>query len=291
MAHRTVVPLFISSPGDCDQEKDAIKRAARAYNDVARTSSNLEVFAFDQRDLFSGAAAPGEYAQTVVNRQLEEYELYVGVWRERLGTPTPVASSGTMEELERALARLRRTRRPWIMAYFWAASPADFSAIKSTLRDHNAFYHTFNDPSDLESTFSRHLSGYLRDEYRLKGHSKTRLPSGSSEPALSTAHMTFDVHTDGAMQRHSFDRSSVAVGRLPERNDIVITNQTVHGQQGLFFYKDGIVFYIDQHGDSRFEPGKDAGVERTAYGHQTVNAGDAVVLPDGTRIVLRAAFS
>src|SRR5581483_9083935 len=111
MTQRIVVPLFISSSSDAVGERDALARAVETYNGVSRASNNLEVLAFDQRDLYAGAAAAGQYAQQIANRQLTEYEIYVGVWRERQGTATPVASSGTMEELQNALERMARTRR------------------------------------------------------------------------------------------------------------------------------------------------------------------------------------
>jgi hypothetical protein len=104
-------------------------RAVGAYNQVAMECLDLKVSAFTQGELYAGPANPGEHAQQVANRQLEDYEIYVGVWRESLGTPTPVASSGTVEELRKAFERYELTRRPWVMAYFWRPSPTDFSAI------------------------------------------------------------------------------------------------------------------------------------------------------------------
>src|SRR5262245_15338978 len=253
MAKRTLVPLFISSSGDCAEEKDAIMRAVGAYNQVARESLDFEVSAFTQDDLYAGPAKPGEHAQQVANRQLEDYEIYVGVWRESLGTPTPVASSGTMEELHKAFERYGLTRRPWIMAYFWRHSPTDFSAIKTDLRERNCFYHVFVDTIDLERRFLDHLSGYLRDRYRLKGHSTTQLGERSKASALGSVHMTFDVHTKAKKQRYSFDRSEVAVGRRPERNDIVVSSSEVHREQGVFMWIDGVIFYNDVAGDSQVE--------------------------------------
>jgi hypothetical protein len=289
MTKRTIVPLFISSSRDCIEEKDAIIRAVEAYNKVARENLDFEVSPFTQDDLYAGPAKPGEDAQQVANRQLEEYEIYVGVWRESLGTPTKVASSGTVEELNKAFERYELTRRPWIMAYFWRPSPTDFSAIKADLRERSCFYHEFLNIIDLESRFLEHLSGYLRDQYRLKGHSTTQLGDHSMASALGSVHMTFDVYMKAKKQRYSFDRSAVAVGRLPERNDIVVSSSDVHREQGVFMWIDGVVFYNDVAGDSRVESALRLEGPEIAYGQYAIEVGDSVLLPDGSRITLLAA--
>jgi hypothetical protein len=289
MAKRTVVPLFISSAADCAEEKVAIMRAVGAYNQIAVENLGLEVSAFAQEDLYAGPANPGEYAQQVANRQLVDYEIYVGVWRERLGTPTPIASSGTMEELQKAFERYELTRRPWVMAYFWRPSPTDFSAIKADLRARSCFYHEFVNATDLERRFLDHLSGYLRDRYRLKGHSTTQFREHSKVSALVSVHMTFAVHIKSKKCRYSFDRSTVAVGRRPERNDIVVSSSEVHREQGLFTWIDGVLFYNDLAGDSRVESALRPEGPEIAYGQYVIEVGDSVILPDNSRITLLAA--
>jgi hypothetical protein len=264
-------------------------RAVDAYNQVARDNLDLEVFAFTQDDLYAGPAKPGEHAQQVANRQLEDYDIYVGLWRESLGTPTPVASSGTAEELQKAFERYKLTRRPWVMAYFWRPSPIDFSAIKAELRERSCFYHEFADTIDLERRFLDHLGGYLRDRYRLKGHSTTQVAEHWKTSALESVHMTFDVHTKAKKQRYSFDRSAVAVGRRPERNDIVVSSPEVHREQGVFMWIDGIVFYNDVAGDSRVASATRPEGSEVAYGQFVIAVGDSVLLPDGSRITLLAA--
>lgn len=277
MAQRIVVPLFISSSRDCDEEKHAIRSAVQAYN----RGHDLEVHAVDQHALYAGPAGAGGYAQQVANEQLEDCELYAGVWRERQGTPTPVAPSGTAEELENALKRFQKTRRPWVMTYFWKHRKTDFGAIFELLKQHQCFYHQYEDAADLERRFFGHLQGYLRDRYRLKGHSTTSFQGR----APSTVHLTFDVHSAGGVKRCTFARAWVAVGRKPERNEIVVESKDVHREQGLFLWQGGVLLYNDLGGDSRVERKKGD----SAYGHEVIEIGDAVVLPDGTRIVLRAA--
>jgi len=66
----------------------------------------------------------GEDAQDVINRQIEPYEIFVGVMWKRLGTPTGRAASGTVEEFTRAYERWGVHRVPHLMFYF-SRAPID----------------------------------------------------------------------------------------------------------------------------------------------------------------------
>jgi hypothetical protein len=258
------------------------------YNKLARPTQSLEIFAFGPEDLYSG---PGEYAQEVVNQQLNDYEIYVGLWRESRGTPTPVAPSGTVEEMRNALNRHKKWRRPWVMAYFWKFSQTDFNDVKDDLKINGCYYHHFDNPQHLQQIFLNHLTGYLRDKYRLPGHSTTQLRSRVQESVLSSVFLTFYIFSpEGGERKISCERAFVAVGRQPEKNEIVINDQRVHREQGLFLYKEGVVFYVDLAGDSLVQRNHLSipNADQDVYGQDVVNVGDAVVLPDGSRIVLRA---
>ena len=288
MIRRTVVRVFISSSGDCDSERRALHRSVHDYNRVACAALDHEIDAFGPDDLYSGI---GAYGQDVANRQLMDYDIYVGLWRERIGTPTPAAPSGTVEELRGAVERHSKTRRPWIMAYFWESSPTDFSHIKNELKEHGCYFHQYKEPEQLADMFRTHLSGYIRDQFRLPGHSSTRMESNAGPSVLNSVHLTFQVHSpDGSQKKVTFNRSAVAVGRQPESNQIVCTGDRVHREQGLFIWKDGIVFYVDLAGDSRIEHAAPAaqGSDDLQYGLHAINVGDSVTLPDGTRLLLRA---
>lgn len=285
MGKLTVVDAFVSSPADCGEERGAVHRAVEAYNRVSIPTYQTKVQAFGPAELYS---AHGEYAQAGINHQLQKYELHVGLWREATGTPTPNAPSGTVEELRLALDRHGRTRRPWVMCYFWKGGAANFDATKEELKRHGWFYHAYGDPAELERLFLTHLTGYIRDEYRLAGHSTTRLDPQSG-PGAQPPTLTFEVAApDGSRDRLSFNRSSVTIGRRPDRNHIVLADNRVHREQGIFTWKDGVVFYTDVGGDSRYEPAPDSPDSPLAYGLQTMQVGDAVTMPDGSRVVLRA---
>lgn len=60
----------------------------------------------------------GPGPQQVINDQIGEYDLFVGIMWNRFGTPTDVAASGTEEEFQAALGSWRSRKRPWITFYF-----------------------------------------------------------------------------------------------------------------------------------------------------------------------------
>src|SRR5260370_522368 len=60
----------------------------------------------------------GVDAQAVLQPYIGDYDVYVGVMRHRLGTPTRRAASGTVEEFQDARRRWEKTGRPAIFFYF-----------------------------------------------------------------------------------------------------------------------------------------------------------------------------
>ncbi len=56
--------------------------------------------------------------QEVINQQVGDYDIFVGILWKRFGTPTGVAESGTEEEFNIAYANWQKFKRPRILFYF-----------------------------------------------------------------------------------------------------------------------------------------------------------------------------
>lgn len=67
-----------------------------------------------ERDSFPEAGRP----QGVINRQIPQYDVFVGIMWTRFGTPTGEAGSGTEEEFNLARARWEDKGEPHILFYF-----------------------------------------------------------------------------------------------------------------------------------------------------------------------------
>jgi hypothetical protein len=64
------------------------------------------------------AAGAGYYAQSVINRQATQLDIFLAVIGARMGTPTPRANSGTEEEFDRAIEEVYRGHNIQILLFF-----------------------------------------------------------------------------------------------------------------------------------------------------------------------------
>lgn len=134
MAEVNKLLIFLASPGDVKSERRHVDKVVEELNRTIAPKMNLvlDVIRWEE-DTFPGYGAD---AQALINRQIAEmanYSLFVGIMWNRLGTPTPRAESGTVEEFERAAAAFALHRQPAI----WSTSPGCLgSALQSAGRDH-----------------------------------------------------------------------------------------------------------------------------------------------------------
>ena len=98
------VTVAIASPGDVQQEREAIPKVFTKWNDDNSDLPSLhpKMWEFATPEL-------GNHPQHILNEKLiDKSDLLVAVLHSRLGTPTPTASSGTVEEFRYFFARLCR---------------------------------------------------------------------------------------------------------------------------------------------------------------------------------------
>ena len=106
------VRIFVASPSDVQSEREQL---AKVINELNLT---ITAIAPEKRVLLElvrwethVSPSLGRDPQDVVNRQIGEYDLFVGILWKRMGTPTAVATSGTEEEFNRAYNCGSRTGR------------------------------------------------------------------------------------------------------------------------------------------------------------------------------------
>lgn len=99
-----VVRVFIASPCDVDDEREAAARVIHAWN--ASHSLNQRTLIEPVRMETHAQAALGEHPQAIINRQLlDRCDFLIAIFWSRLGTPTSSASSGTVQEIEEFIER------------------------------------------------------------------------------------------------------------------------------------------------------------------------------------------
>lgn len=111
--------VFLASPGDVPTERRHVEEIVAELNRTVASDKGvvLQVVRWEN-DAFPGY---GQDAQTLINEQIAEmskYALFVGIMWNRLGTPTSRATSGTVEEFERAVQASKQNGQPDIWFYF-----------------------------------------------------------------------------------------------------------------------------------------------------------------------------
>ena len=97
--------IRISNPSDLpDEHRDIISRTIRRWNTQHSRYYGIHYSSTDSEE--GGAPGFGEYAQDVLNKQIvDESDMVLAIFTDRLGTPTPTYESGTAEEIDRGLAQ------------------------------------------------------------------------------------------------------------------------------------------------------------------------------------------
>lgn len=99
MYEATVVKVMIASPSDVGQERQLVRDVLFEWNAVHSEDKGLALMPVGW-DTHAGPAM-GERPQALINKQvLKSCDLLVAVFWTRIGSPTGVAASGTVEEIE-----------------------------------------------------------------------------------------------------------------------------------------------------------------------------------------------
>jgi hypothetical protein len=165
----TRIAVFVGAPGGVEAERTVIARAIADLN-VGFASSRHLFIDLKQWDthVWPGFGAD---AQDVISERIGPYDIFIGVFWNRFGTPTSRAQSGTAEEFERAYASWKQHGRPSLMIYF-RRSPADLATTEETeqkrrLHEFKGALHKLGalirEYSDVEE-FSRLISLHLIQE-------------------------------------------------------------------------------------------------------------------------------
>ncbi|VTU16494.1 hypothetical protein SRS16CHR_01790 [Variovorax sp. SRS16] len=156
----------------------------------------------------------GERAQAIITKQiLRDCDLLVAIFWTRLGSPTGVAASGTVEEIEEHLGAGRPA-----MLYFSSApahpdsiDPVNYAALKAfkaQCRD-RGLIHEYDDLAKFKADFGRHLAQTIIRNFPARTAVAPDSEDEPQWPAVATlsvdAHMLLDtaVREDGSVMKIS----------------------------------------------------------------------------------------
>jgi hypothetical protein len=146
------IRIFFSSPGDVEKEReiarDVLEELQRLHGE--EMGVNL-IYKGWETDTYPAIGRP----QGVINQQIGEYEIFVGVFWSRYGTPTGEAESGTVEEFERALENHDQDDIPAILFYF-RQTPVEMETIEKLEQKMKVvrFREQYGDKAGLYKTYT-----------------------------------------------------------------------------------------------------------------------------------------
>ncbi len=167
--HVELLTIFLSSPGDIVEDRSVVRRVVEHLNTSwsRLTGKYFDVVGFEQ--VGSGI---GTDPQDVINRAIgDEYDIYLGLMGNRLGTATARGSSGTIEEFERAIARWETDPSLRIKFYLkkFPSSESltpeqskDMEDIRNRLTDAHVFYKEYADYSELQTLLAGDLASEMQ---------------------------------------------------------------------------------------------------------------------------------
>lgn len=165
-----IAEVMIASPGDVSAERQIVREVLNEWNVVhSRTRKALLVPV--GWETHSAPELSGRAQQMINDRLLAHCDLLVGIFWTRLGSPTGVAASGTVEEIEEH----RKAGKP-AMLYFSKApvSPDNLDneqyeklKIFKAWAKGQGLVADFVNSDDFRSRFRRDLELTLRDNTRL----------------------------------------------------------------------------------------------------------------------------
>jgi len=183
-----VFRILIASPSDVDEEREIVVRVIQEWNDLY--SYTRRVALLPLRWETHTAPEYGVRPQEVINRAIvDNCDLLVGVFWTRIGTPTGIADSGTLEEIN----RVAKAGKP-VMLYFSrvGADPDQLDLAQLTrLKEFKA--NTY--PNALTESFKSQIE--FRDKFAKQLELKVRELQTADEsgqpPAVSLAFATDDL--------------------------------------------------------------------------------------------------
>lgn len=155
-----VLSILIASPSDVQEEREIAVKTIQEWNELH--SSSKQVVLLPVRWETHTTPEYGARPQELINKQIvDECDILIGIFWTKLGSPTGVADSGTLEEIDRVAS----SNKP-IMLYFSRATmdPEQIDTEQLIkLREFkaktykNALVENFNNQIDFKDKLSKQL--------------------------------------------------------------------------------------------------------------------------------------
>ena len=170
--------IFIASPGDVSEERDIVSNVVvpeiqRIFSDNQLLGNKQSIELESIRWETHAWPDVGDDAQDVINQEIGNYDVLVGIMWRRFGTPTKRSGSGTGEEFERAYEYFRAYQKPKIMFYFrtapfYTTAPSELAQFQKVVRFRSkleklgVLFWEYSSPLQFERNVREHLIRQIR---------------------------------------------------------------------------------------------------------------------------------
>src|SRR6478752_4048770 len=89
--------IFLASPSDLSDERESINQVIEELNITFGTQNNI-ILELHKWETNSAPAISSDGLQSIINNDIPEYDLFIGLLWMKFGTPTKEYGSGTEEE-------------------------------------------------------------------------------------------------------------------------------------------------------------------------------------------------
>ena len=165
-----VFSVLLACPADVQDEAELVHEAVEEVNRGVGALQGVRLEVVD----WQTHASPGiaSDAQNVINRQLPDYDIFLGVMWARFGTATPRAGSGTEEEFDRALVRYKEDPNGMKILFYFKQAPLPLDAIdlaqlqkvrefRERLKHEGVLYREFGSSEEFSRQLRQHLGQQL----------------------------------------------------------------------------------------------------------------------------------
>lgn len=222
---RTIVRVFLASPGDLQPEREAVRAEIEDINEnwSATVDCHFELLGWE--DVSPGYGRP----QSIINADVDKCDLFIGLLWKRWGTPPDTKgdfTSGFHEEYKRALASCQRTGSPDI-ALFLKGIPDDqkmdagpelqkvLNFRSEVERERSVLFKLFQDVDDIRQLLRHKIASFVKDA-QLHGGQPISEPEAASrseeERLLDDSHDTSFI--DSSLSPHGLQFLSEFIERV-----------------------------------------------------------------------------
>ncbi len=219
------IRIFAASPGDVAEERERLAKVVEHLRTHVATPQGLDLELVRwETHVRPGAGAD---AQDAVNRQVGAYDLFIGIFWNRLGTPTHRADSGSREEFDRAYACWQQDPTNLELWVYFSQQPYTFAtpeqleqkakvmAFQKELQSVKGLLTwTYKDPADFQEQVRGHLELFIAD------HAPRARPATAptTQPPLTadlSRYLRWVVKTCGELTLRGIQREDKQVLTLP----------------------------------------------------------------------------